>query len=175
MNTCANPECNQPTKNPKYCSNSCAAKVNGKLYPKRKTRKKCLWCDTIVDNWRDVRCAECQIKYKLTRWDYIQELTLADYWNRDSVKDLHASSKNVHIRMLARSHFRDLLKKPCAKCGYSIHVELCHIKSVASFKSTDKVKDVNSYANLIQLCPNCHWEFDHKMTEQEKATLIHLG
>ena len=108
-----------------------------------------------------MRCPECQIKYKLTRWDYIQELTLADYWNRDSVKHLHISSKNVHIRMLARSHFKDLLSKPCAKCGYDKHVELCHIKAISSFTPDAKVKDVNSYENLIQLCPNCHWEFDH--------------
>lgn len=161
LNNCANPECTNQTSNPKYCSKSCAAIMNGKLFPKRKTRKKCLWCDTIVSKWHDMRCPECQIKYKLTRWDYIQELTLADYWNRDSVKHLHISSKNVHIRMLARSHFKDLLSKPCAKCGYDKHVELCHIKAISSFTPDAKVKDVNSYENLIQLCPNCHWEFDH--------------
>lgn len=153
--------CQTETNNPKFCSSSCAARVNGKLHPKRKTQRKCIWCDSTVPTYRDARCKSCQEKYMATRYDYIQEMTIADYQSKKSLEGLHQSSKNVHIRSLGRNHFKDLLNKPCARCGYSKHVELCHIKPISSFPTTAKIKDVNSYENLIQLCPNCHWEFDN--------------
>lgn len=158
---CANSTCQNQTTNAKYCSRSCAGKVNATNFPSRKTQRKCIWCGGNVPTYRDSRCRKCQDKYNATRYDYIQELTLESYWNRDSIKHLHASSRNVHIRMLARSHFKDLLQKPCAKCGYNKHVELHHIKPISSFSLDSKVKEVNSYDNLIQLCPNCHWEMEN--------------
>jgi 5-methylcytosine-specific restriction endonuclease McrA len=104
-----------------------------------------------------------------TRFDYIKELTLKDYWNKKSLSNLHASSKNAHIRALARSNFKDLVKKPCANCGYDKHVELCHIKPIKEFNADSKIKDVNSYENLIQLCPNCHWEFDNGLLKKSRV------
>ena len=50
---------------------------------------------------------------------------------------------------------------PCAKCGYDKHVELAHIKPISKFGDESKLSDVNSENNVIQLCPNCHWEFDN--------------
>ena len=96
-----------------------------------------------------------------TRFDYIKELTLEEYWNKKSLSNLHSSSKSVHIRALARNNFKDLTKKPCANCGYDKHVELCHIKPISSYPETAKISEVNSEKNLIQLCPNCHWELDN--------------
>ena len=49
----------------------------------------------------------------------------------------------------------------CAKCGYDKHVELCHIKDIANFDDDSLLSEVNSRNNIIQLCPNCHWEFDN--------------
>ena len=43
----------------------------------------------------------------------------------------------------------------------SKHVELCHIKPIASFKDSALLSEVNSKNNIVQLCPNCHWELDH--------------
>lgn len=93
--------------------------------------------------------------------DYISTLTLADYTERESIKRLHASSKFANIRGLNRSWNKDLLQLPCYNCGYSKHVELAHIKSLSSFPSTTTVGEVNHPANVVQLCPNCHWEFDN--------------
>lgn len=50
---------------------------------------------------------------------------------------------------------------PCSNCGYSKHIQLCHIKPIKDFSDDTLLKDVNSPDNIIQLCPNCHWEFDH--------------
>lgn len=155
--------CNKETTNPSYCSRSCAAICTNKLYPKKKTKKTCTICGKPVASFRYSRCPEHHQEYMETRFDYIQHLTLNDYWSKSSVANLHPSSKSAHIRILARSHFKDLIAKPCYNCGYDKHVELCHIKGVRTFDGTAKISEVNSYKNLIQLCRNCHWEFDHNM------------
>lgn len=155
--------CNKETKNLKYCSRSCSAKINSKLYPKRKTTKLCKKCNSIVKSYRHNLCEIHQIEYLQTRFDYIKKLTLEDYWSKKSLENLHSSSKNAHIRGLARSNFKHLLYKPCANCGYNKHVELCHIIPISSFNKNSTIGEVNSLNNLIQLCPNCHWEFDNKL------------
>ena len=52
-------------------------------------------------------------------------------------------------------------KQQCELCCYDKHVEVCHIKPIGSFDGNTKISKINSYNNLILLCPNCHWEFDH--------------
>ncbi len=167
--------CNQETNNPKFCSRSCAAKHNNVTSPKRKTNKKCLSCDEIVKSYRHSRCEAHQKEYLETRFEHLKELTLADYWNKESLKNLHPSSKNAHIRLQARSNFKDLKIKPCANCNYNKHVELCHIKAVSEFPPIAKIKEVNSYENLIQLCPNCHWEFDNGLLSLSTIQGSNLG
>ena len=62
----------------------------------------------------------------------------------------------MHIidQILGETHFfsvaRELFKKakPCAKCGYDKHVELCHIKSMSSFPDSALVKEVNNRKNI---------------------------
>lgn len=151
----------EKTKN-NFCTRSCAAKFNNQT-PKRKIQKKCIVCNEIVQSHKHTRCPEHQKEYLATRFDYIKELTLQDYWSKKSLENLHVSSKNAHIRGLGRTQFKELLLQPCANCGYDKHVELCHIKPVKDFLPTDKIKDVNSPDNVIQLCPNCHWEFDNNL------------
>lgn len=159
MNKCK--FCNKETTNPSYCSKSCSAKHTNVLYPKKKTKKKCIVCGESVKSYKHSRCESHQKEYLNNRFEVLKDLTLESYWKKDSLKNLHTSSKNAHIRAQARNNFKDLLSKPCYFCGYDKHVELCHIKPISQFKPTDKIRDVNSYKNLIQLCPNCHWEFDN--------------
>jgi len=146
-----------------FCSKSCSVTFHNKNSPKRKTKRKCVKCDEIVSNYKKSRCDLHQKEYLETRYNYIQDLTLADYWKRKCLEGLHNSCKNVHIRNLARTRFKNLRKLPCYNCGYDKHVELCHIRSISSFPSTAKIKEINSPDNIIQLCPNCHWEFDKKL------------
>jgi 5-methylcytosine-specific restriction endonuclease McrA len=159
MNNCIN--CNKETNNPKFCSSSCAAIVTNKLYPKRKTKKTCTKCGKPVKSYRHTLCEKHHKEYTETRYDYFQTLPLKEYWNRKCLTNLHTSSKNAHIRGLARSKYKDLIKLPCANCGYDKHVELCHIKPLSSFSEDQTVGEANARNNIIQLCRNCHWEFDH--------------
>ena len=130
---------------------------------KRKRKTLCKRCSNITKSYRHTLCEFHHQQYIETRFDYIKELTLGDYWTKKSLVNLHPSSKNAHIRGLARSWFKDLTLKPCHNCGYSKHVELCHIKPINEFLSTNFIKDVNNRNNIIQLCPNCHWEFDNNL------------
>lgn len=51
--------------------------------------------------------------------------------------------------------------KICSRCNFSLHVEVCHVKSVSSFPKDTLLSVVNDINNLIVLCPNCHWKFDN--------------
>lgn len=153
--------CKGETTNPKYCSRSCSAKHTNVLYPKKKLKRTCSKCEKVVKSYKHTLCEYHHEEYKQNKYVNTKNLTLEHYWSRKSLENLHSSSKNAHIRQLGRTKFKELLTKPCAKCGYDKHVELCHIKPIRDFQPTDKVDLVNSEENVIQLCTNCHWEFDN--------------
>lgn len=156
--------CQCETSNPKFCCRSCAAKYTNKI-PKRKLRRKCSNkdCESIVRNYRSKLCEQhFQENFKKKK-EFILKTKIGDYRAKNNL--LHASSIHAHIRGFARSWFKDLTKKPCAACGYHKHVELCHIKPISSFGDEALVGDVNCEGNIIQLCPNCHWEFDNGILE----------
>lgn len=159
MNNCIN--CNKETTNPKFCSRSCAAKINNVLYVKRKLDRKCLDCDKIVSNHRKYRCEEHLRIYKELRYQSYKNKTLEEYHSLLSVKGKHSSWLNSHVRILNRMWNKELTKLPCANCRYDKHVELCHRKEVSSYPKTAKLGTINAKSNNIQLCRNCHWEFDN--------------
>jgi hypothetical protein len=71
-------------------------------------------------------------------------------------------SSRSSIRKHATRVIRDSnVEMKCAECGYSNYVEICHIKSVSSFSKESRLEEINSLDNLVILCPNHHWEFDH--------------
>ena len=96
-------------------------------------------------------------------------LTLKELQSNPSVKDKHPSWKNSHVRNLNRSWNKDLLGFPCQKCNYALHIELAHIKGVASFDLDAKLGEVNHPNNILVLCPNCHWEFDSGLLKLEQV------
>ena len=153
-------QCGETTSNPKFCSRSCSAKISNRV-PKRKLQKKCLHCDSTVRNYRSTLCEHHYQLHRLNKKEHLLNLSLQDYTEKDSVKRLHPSSKFVHIRGLCRSWHKDKLRLPCYICGYSKHVELAHVKPISSFPITALLSEVNHESNVIQLCPNCHWELDN--------------
>ena len=145
MNICIN--CKNITKNPKFCSRSCAASYNNAIYPKRK--KYCKHCNARIYGYRTV-CDEC-LPHRID-WSAI---TL------EQVKGKRSYQKNSRIRSLARQLYQKSEKPQyCINCGYDKYYEVCHIKAISNFSNTDKISEINNLNNLIALCPNCHWEFD---------------
>lgn len=91
----------------------------------------------------------------------LKTTTIGEFREIRKAKGEHPSWMHSNIRNLNRSWNKDLTNRPCANCGYSKHVELCHIKAVASFDDNAFIGEVNHPNNIIQLCPNCHWELDN--------------
>jgi len=61
----------------------------------------------------------------------------------------------------------------CLLCGYSTHVEICHIKNISDFPTNTLVSEINNLSNLVALCRNHHWEFDHNCLSPEDLQKIH--
>ena len=154
-----------------FCNSSCAASYNNKT-PKRKIQRTCANCDELVANCKTSLCEIHLQKYKEGKFT---NKTLGEYRNKPSLKDKHPSWVNGHIRAFARSWRKNLISLPCAKCGYSKHVELAHIKGVSTFDDNSLLSEVNSESNIIQLCPTCHWEFDNEPREIFKELLLSLN
>ena len=154
MNIC--PNCGTETKNPKFCSKSCSAVVNNKLHPKRISQRKCIVCGAKTMSYAHARCAEHYAAFKAGSTKTIGEMRHA-LCNRGR----HPSWIHAAVRKHARYMHRVLLQRPCAKCGYTKHVELAHVKSLTAFPDETPLRVVNAAENVIQLCPNCHWEFDN--------------
>ena len=66
-----------------------------------------------------------------------------------------------HIRENARRIFSRSGVSCCQACGYSRHVEVCHVKAIHLHNDLQTIGEINDPANLVGLCPNCHWEYDH--------------
>lgn len=104
------------------------------------------------------RCSMLGVELKLTELSIILEKTK---------EELFSSRKNWQsarsaIQKKARELYFENNKLPkCAICGYSNHIEVAHIKSVAEFDNNITIAEINSLSNLIALCPNHHWEFDN--------------
>jgi len=148
MNYCKN--CNKETKNPKFCSKSCSAKFTNKTHPKRKPEGSCEKCGVSITTSRKF-CSKCTTKNKISK----QTISEVLYGGNG-----HRSNRYSYIRWHAKKSVKNREKK-CEHCGYNKHVEICHIKPIKEFPINSLLEEVNSPDNLILLCPNCHWEFDH--------------
>ena len=72
------------------------------------------------------------------------------------------TNKYNYIRRHARQKFIVSKKiTKCMKCPYDKHIEVAHIKAIKDFPLDTPINIVNAEENILLLCPNCHWEFDH--------------
>ena len=149
MNNCLH--CGAETINAKYCSRSCANRVNGSPFPSRKRiGRSCKHCGKAL-LMRRTTCDDCNLG--VVDWNKVPSQAL-------KAKALHQYA--AQIRSLARVLYRKSSRpKACAVCGCAAHYEACHIKPIREFLPTDYVAAVNDLNNLVALCPNHHWEFDH--------------
>ena len=167
MNHCLH--CGTATANAKYCSRSCANRINGRLYPSRKRLlRNCKHCGTELHTRRTTcdRCNPSLIDWQTVPLHQLKAKALQQY--------------AAQIRSLARGAYRKSNRpKACAVCGYDTHYEVCHIRPINDFLPTDFVAVVNELDNLVALCPNHHWELDHgKLSTAfilEKAAVQHTG
>lgn len=155
-------KCLKDTTNPKFCSRKCAATYNNTHQPKRKKEGSCKDCATPIrkSNMFCVLCRKANANCLKT---------VGEYRNKMALKGRHRSWIHAYIRGMNRTWNKELTTKPCYVCGYTKHVELAHIKPIHAFSDETLLEVVNHPTNVVQLCPNCHWEFDNGLTQLEKA------
>lgn len=150
----------------KFCSRSCAAKHNNKVTPKRKKAmrsQQCRGCLVVIypnqNSTLNAFCDECREQKKHHRNGIDRgERTIEEVVIRKG------TNKYDQIREHAYRIYKNERANPlCERCNYTRHIEICHIQSVPSFPLNTKLKVVNARENILFLCPNCHWEFDHEM------------
>lgn len=144
--------CGTPTKNPRYCSRSCSVAHHNRLNPKRKAAPKaCRACGGAVVHYRTL-CAACNPR--VIDWSAV---TLGE------LTGLRRYQKHSRLRALARQAYLKAGRAArCVVCGYDQHFEVCHIQPMSTFPDSTSVSVVNAQCNLVALCPNHHWEFDHR-------------
>lgn len=163
MNHCLH--CKKETSNPKFCSKSCAASYNNKLFPKRKPEHKCKSCNASITSSKRL-CEDCSNR----NFNWLSK-TLAESIVPNAG---HPSWNYCKVRSYARSYFRKHNPKPsCQVCGYDKHVEVCHIKPISDFPLESLLSEVNSLDNLIGLCPNHHWELDNRLLDFPEFDSLH--
>ena len=162
MNSCKT--CNLQTNNPLFCSRSCSATNSNKLKPKRRIepQNQCTTCSKRLSRRGKSRktntCLSCIS---------VAGLLKMSKRTKKEVAERSSKYKAVHKYQEIRNHARrlfshlNLLRTKCDKCGYPHHVELAHIKGIASFSDETLVEEINSVDNIKFLCPNCHWELDN--------------
>ena len=146
--------CGNETDNPKFCGSSCAAQYNNRAFPKRKRRVVyCKSCGSETE-YRRSYCKSCDP----TKPKDFSNVTVGD------IRLKAHYQANAWTRKLARrTYYASDRPKCCLKCGYSKHFEVCHVRPIQDFPDDTLISVVNALENLVALCPNCHWEYDHGM------------
>lgn len=143
--------CSTQTNNPKFCSRSCAAIYTNKLQPKKQKTKKCRNCNTLILSDRQ-RCAKC------IEFDSKSQVLI-----KNNVKNAN-SGNYPYIRTQARKIYKGSGQpQHCIICNYSLHFDVCHIKDIEQYPNGTPLNIINDISNLLALCKNHHWEFDHEI------------
>lgn len=104
---------------------------------------------------------ECRC-FKEKEETFILDLTKGEIFGRRG----NWQSARSSIQKLARETYFACNQHPkCEVCGYDKHVEVAHRKAVSDFDDDTTIREINSIGNLIGLCPNHHWEYDHGILE----------
>lgn len=162
---CNNEVCRSPSQLKKsksgyvFCSRSCAATLNNKNHPKRRFTRTCNICKNLIR----ADSKYCGICYKEKH--YLNNKTLEEATQRRK----NDNNRYNQIRQISRKNYLQSDRAKCCEiCGYDKHIEICHIKDIASFSKTTLVSEINDPSNLIALCRNHHWEFDNDLLKIDR-------
>lgn len=158
--------------NRKFCSRSCSTSANNRIAPRRTFQprtKECAACNepftTTPMTARSRRCSTCVENETFPKQIVRQgvptrELTLGDYVEYHRSRNHHKSLQFCEVRAYCRL-WNKHLERRCQVCGYTLHVDLCHIKPLSELPLTTTVGQANDESNIVVLCKNHHWELDH--------------
>ncbi len=155
------------TKIKKFCNQKCSASFNNKLQRSRMKKAQT----------KAYKCSKCGTERILERGNLKQfpsKISCLACTSRPDKKMGERTKKEVFDSLVNWQSARTTIRKHsarvmaslgklkfCQVCGYSNHVEICHIKAVSAFPEDAKLSQINDPINLVYLCPNHHWEFDN--------------
>lgn len=174
------------TKRKKFCNHTCASSRNNAIYPRRTAVKEgiCERCGVVVEfkkqksgNYLRKRFCPTCVPLHLSELATERRNTVGF---RNSGKPLDNYTKGELRKNTRYCDFRKIFStyarntylrsgKPlvCSHCGYSYHVDICHIKDVAKFSDDALFGEINDLSNLVALCKNHHKEFDDGVLDLE--------
>ena len=114
-------------------------------------------CGSKLSRKSKNQCLNC---YKQSRLDYMINNTdpIKNYRYKTSDNPNHWVKIRSHANRIAEYH--NMKRGGCCICNFP-HVDVCHIKPIKDFHENTSISEVNNPSNLIILCKNCHWLFDH--------------
>lgn len=153
-----------------FCSKTCSAKFNNKqreLDPefvnKRRLKNESLKNSKSQYEYDECSCGSLKTK-KSKQCKVCRNSVSIDSKTYKFYKDKYKDwwSARVPVSRDARNKYKNSDKpKKCINCNYDKHYQVCHIKAVSEFNENTLIKEINDLDNLVALCPNCHWEYDH--------------
>ena len=182
MNKCLN--CGKDVGN-KFCNVSCQNLYKGKqdaleYYKNPKLCKKCgsiLKYEKRQNNFCNQSCAvtfnnlaripkvkEKRIRQKKEKITNISDKVLIKNNTKDKIFSLSKnwqSARSAIRKDAARNYKKSGKEYICEICGYDTYIEIAHIKAVSEFDDSATMEEINHITNLVALCPNHHWEYDH--------------
>lgn len=143
-------------KRKKFCNLSCSAIHNntGRVRS-QKPDQFCSCGKQISKRSSTGLCRSCALNLLERSIENQTKTSLAD--RRNYYNSWRSSISRHAVRVFDASG----LDKKCAICGYETRVDICHVKPVAMFCENALITEINDLSNLVPLCPNHHWEFDH--------------
>ncbi len=160
---CAKCKMNKPSSD--YTTRKCNNKTYLKSY--------CKICSNLQKSETSHNLCQCgskkQIKSKLCL-SCSKEHNTKYYTLGEAIEVYSEKYTGKKIYEVVRSRIRkrniNLLKdQSCQVCGYSKHVEICHIKPVSTFNLDTPIDIINASDNILFLCRNCHWELDNNLLD----------
>lgn len=179
--------CNVQTSNPKFCSKSCAAKHNNKVFPKRFKEGLCKICTTpIISGY--VYCHDCftAAKNKKAKIKSYKPKIKIEKLDKCTSCFTQLTSENRKVNLCKQCHLlklknkRNELKKQlikikggcCEYCGYDKnHAALqFHHKDPTQkdFQISQKLQHgisdeiLTEVSKCLLLCANCHFELHNQ-------------
>ena len=169
----------QSARRKNTCGHTCAGKLiaikAGKTLRKKmeKVTFTCELCGEevtytrkiVYDNYIRRYCVECRPKATvLARGCSLVDgdVTKGDLFSRGASWQSARSRIRQHAIRMFKESGRD---RACVVCGYSAHIEIAHMKAVADFDGEATLSEINALTNLVALCPNHHWEYDHDLID----------
>lgn len=174
--------------------------INGVKRQVNKNRKRCFECmphchDKIVKT-QLVQCEHCHTPFQKKKWDaerhekhFCSNQCRLEHLSINPISDTTAyySIKTVAqlldegntrrdiqgiITRKSRVWNRALRSLSCIVCGYTKHTQLAHVKAIHDFSDGATIGEINAKDNIIPLCPNHHWEYDHDLLDLADKTKI---